>query len=61
MAWQGVVASTPQIAAKAATKPVGRNLAAKAVRQRFGPCLLLAGILGGLAPLFERRITVDGP
>jgi hypothetical protein len=32
MAWQGAVASAAQIAAKAAKKPIGRNLAAKAIR-----------------------------
>jgi hypothetical protein len=61
MAWQGAVASTLQIAAKASTKPVRRNLAVKAVRQRFGSCPSLAGILGSLALLFKRQITVDGP
>jgi hypothetical protein len=57
MAWQGTVASAAQIAAKAAKKPTGRNLAAKAVQQRLGPYRSLAGALGGLAPFFKRRIT----
>lgn len=61
MAWQGETASTVQIAAKAVLKPAGRNLALKAIRQRFSPNHALAGILGGLVPLFKRRITVDWP
>jgi hypothetical protein len=57
MAWQGEVAPTVQIAAKAALKPAGRNLALKAIRQRFSPNHTLAGLLSGLAPIFKRRIT----
>jgi hypothetical protein len=57
MAWQEGAASAAQIAAKAAKKPTGRNLAAKAVQQRLGPHRSLAGVLGGLAPFFKRRIT----
>jgi hypothetical protein len=47
-----------QIAAKASAKPVGLNLALKATRQRFDLNHALASIVGGLAPLFKRRITL---
>jgi hypothetical protein len=57
MAWQGAGASAAQIAAKAAKKPTGRNLAMKAARQRLAPYRSLAGVLGGPAPIFKRAIT----
>ncbi len=59
MAWQRVEASAAQIAVKAATKLIGRNLAVKAVEQRVDPRRSLAGILGGLAPIFKRQITAQ--
>jgi hypothetical protein len=57
MAWREAVASATQIAAKASKKLAGRNLKAKAAGQRLAPRRSLAGILGGLAPLFKRWIT----
>jgi hypothetical protein len=59
MAWQGVKAPTPQIAANAVLKPAGRNPALKAIQQRFSPNHALTGLLGYLATLFKRRVTVD--
>jgi hypothetical protein len=53
------VASAAQIAAKAAKKPIERNLAVKAIRQRFDHYRSLAGILGSLASIFKRQITVN--
>jgi hypothetical protein len=47
-----------QISAKASAKPVGLNLALKATRQRFDLNHALASIVGGLAPLFKRRINL---
>jgi hypothetical protein len=61
MAWQGGNASMPQITAKAALKPAGRNLALEAVQQRLRPNRALTGILGCLVPLFKLRITADWP
>jgi hypothetical protein len=61
MACQGFKASMPQTTAKAVLRPVGRDLAIKAVRQRPRHNHALTGILGGLVPLFKRRITVDWP
>jgi hypothetical protein len=57
MAWQGAMASAARTAAKAAKKPTGRNLSAKAARQRLGPYRSLAGVPGSLAPIFKRQIT----
>ncbi len=59
MAWQEDMASAAQIAAKAATRPTGCNLKAKAAGQRLALYRSLAGVLDDLAPLFKRRITAD--
>jgi hypothetical protein len=61
MAWQWDMASAAQIAAKASERPTGRNLATNAIAQRIGHHYPLAGTVGGIAPLFKRRITVDWP
>ncbi len=61
MACQGVKASMPRTTAKAVLRPVGRNLAMKAIGQRLCHNHALMGVLGGLVPLFKRRITVHGP
>jgi hypothetical protein len=57
MAWQGAVASAPQIAAEAAKRPAGRNSGIKAAGQRLAPHRSLAGVLDGLALIYKRWIT----
>jgi hypothetical protein len=59
MAWQQERASSPQIAVKAALRPIGRTSALKGVRQPGRAGTHCSGLLGAFTAMLSRPWTTD--